>query len=219
MNLDELQTRWNEYDRKLDALVQLNRKLFDAGTFAQARSALRRQRLWAILGIITNALVIPFVGLFMALNHGSPKYLLPAAAIDLYFIANLVVHARQVRLLSGLDYTGPVAAIQRRIDQLVRLRIRFAQWLAMTVVLIWVPISIMVAKAFLAWDLYVVAPRWLLANAAAGLCCIPIVLWFARRVARGKMARPSQWLLREIAGENLGAAKTFLDALSDLERQ
>jgi hypothetical protein len=171
------------------------------------------------LGIITNALVMPLMGLFIALNHSSPRFVLPAIAIDLYFIANLVMHAKQAHLLAGLDYTGPVTKIQRRIDQLVRLRIRFAQWLAMTMVLIWVPVSIVVAKAFLGLDLYALSPIWLLANAAAGLSCIPIVLWLASRVALGKMVRPSQWFLREVAGENIGAVKNFLDHLSDLGQE
>jgi len=219
MNLDELQTRWDEYDRKLDSLVQLNRKLLSAGPLARARSALRRQRLWAILGTIMNALVIPLVGLFIGLNHGSPKYLVPAIAVDLYFIAALVVHARQVHLLSDLDYTGPVAAIQRRIVTLVRLRLRFAQWITMTVVLMWVPFSIVVAKAFLDVDLYAVAPGWLLVNAAAGLCVLAILARFARRVARGQVAPPSQGVLRGIAGENLSAAAAFLDGLSELEQE
>lgn len=219
MNLDELQTRWNEYDRKLDSLVQLNRKLLNTGTLGRARSALRRQRRSSILATITSALVIPLVGLFIGLNHDSPKYLVPAIAIDLYFIAILIVHARQVHLLSDVDYTGPVAAIQRRIDTLVRLRIRFAQWLTMTMVLMWVPISIVAAKAFLDVDLYTLAPGWLLINTAVGLGLIALMLPFARRVARGQMTAPLQGLLRAAAGENLGAAKTFLGALSDLEQE
>jgi hypothetical protein len=218
MNLDELQAEWIEHDRKLDDLVQLNRKLLYVDRLDKAQSALGRQRRWAIFGIVTNAIVAPFVGMFIALNHGSPRYLLPAITIDLYFIGNLAVHALQAHLLSGLDYAGPVAVIQRRIDEIVKLRIRFARWLAMTMVLIWVPISIVGAKALFRVDLYAIAARWLFANVAVGLCCIPMVLWLARRTARGTMSRPAQRFLREVAGENLSEAKTFLDALADLEQ-
>ncbi|HEX4050164.1 MAG TPA: hypothetical protein VHY19_04725 [Steroidobacteraceae bacterium] len=218
MNLDDLQTQWTEHDRKLDHLVQLNHKVLNADRLEKARSALRRQRRWAIFGIVSNAIVIPFVGLFIALNHALLRYLLPAIAIDLYFIGNLVIHAIQAHLLSGLDYVGPVIVIQRRIDEIVRLRIRFAQWLAMTMILLWVPISVVGAKQLFGLDLYAIAPRWLLANAAAGVCCIPIVLLVAARVARGKMARPAQHFLREVTGENLSVATTFLSALSELEQ-
>ena len=219
MNLDELQATWQDYGRRLDSLVQLNHEILNAGTLDRARSSLQRQRRWAILGIVTNAVVVPFVGLFIASSQATLKYLLPAMTIDLYFIANLIVHARQAHLLAGVDFRGQVTAIQRRIDEIVRLRIRFAQWLAMTVVLMWVPISIVLGKAILGLDLYSLAPRWLIANGVAGLCCIPVVLWLARRVARGTMVRPSQLLLREIAGENLTQAKRFLDDLSELERE
>jgi len=217
MDLEEVQATWKEYDRKLDAVVQLNRKLLNADTLTRARSALRRQKLFAIMGVATNAIVIPIVGMFIAMNHGALAFVLPALAIDAYFIGNLAVHARQVQLLSGLDYSGPVSDIQRRIDEIVRLRIRFARWLAMSMVLMWAPISIVLFKAFLGWNLYAMAPAWLIANTVAGLCVIPLVIRVSRKVSRGKMTPPAQRFLREVAGDNLTAANTFLNALAELE--
>jgi hypothetical protein len=215
MNLDEIQATWKDYDRRLEAALRLNRQLLDVGTLARARSALRRQRLLAMLGAVTNAMVIPLVGFFIALNYRLLAFVLPAIAIDVYFIIKLVVHGRQVHLLSNLDYVGPVVDIQRRIDEVVRLRLGFARWLTMSTVLMWVPVSIVVFKAFLGWSLYVIAPAWLIVNTLVGLCCIPLVFWI-RKVPRDRL--PAGFL-RAVAGENLTAASTFLTALSDFERK
>jgi hypothetical protein len=219
MNLDEIQAQWREYDRKLDTLLQLNRRLLNADTLARASSALGRQKLWATVGIMTNAAVIPLVGLFIALNHRSLAFVVPAVAIDVYFIINLLVHAKQTHLLSRLDFAGPVIAIQRRVDEVVRLRIRFARWLALSLVLSWVPISIVVFKALLGWNLYSIAPAWLVVNAILGLCCIPLVLWASSSLARDRLSAPAQRFFREIAGEDLTAARAFLSAVTDFEQE
>lgn len=219
MNLDDLQTQWEEYGRRLDVVLRMNHVRLNAESMAGARSALRRQRGWAVVGIVLNAAGAVLVGLFIVSCDGGLRFTLPALAVGVYCSVNLLLHGRQAQLLSSLDYAGPVVAIQRRIDAVIRVRVRLARWLSMSMILMWAPISIVVFRALLGWDLYSVAPGWLVWNIAIGLCCIPLFSWAANKASRNEMSSSTRRFIWRIAGGNLNAARTFLNMLSEFERE
>jgi hypothetical protein len=218
MILDELQTKWQEHDQKLDAAIRLNRELLNERSLSGARAALRRQILFAVAGAVMCWIPIPLMGVFLAFNHASAQFVVPAMLTALYFIVNMLVHIWQAHALSKIDYGKPITLIQKQISAIVKVRIRFAQWLAMSTVLSWVPISIVLFKGLFDLDLYALAPRWLIANSLLGLACIALVIWLSRRNATQGESQSKQRFVRDIAGHNLAAAKEFLETLADFER-
>jgi hypothetical protein len=81
-----------------------------------------------------------------------------------------------------------------------------------------VPLFIVAMKGLFDVDVYATfSLSWLAANVLVGLLVIPVGVWacrrYADRVERWPLARR---LLRDIGGQNLAGARSFLDSLSQL---
>ena len=65
MDLDELKQKWAVHDRKLDALLRLNRRLLTASTMNRARSALQRLAISLALESAVWFALIVALGIFI----------------------------------------------------------------------------------------------------------------------------------------------------------
>jgi hypothetical protein len=125
-------------------------------------------------------------------------------------------------MLSGsVDYTGPVAAIQRRLEALRALRIRTTQAIFLLSPLLWTPLLIVGLRALFGVDAYaVLGIPYLLANLTFGVTFALATLWVCRRFADRLDRSPFvQRLARDVAGANLTAALQKLEALAAFERE
>jgi hypothetical protein len=219
MTLDQFQTQWTAQDKKLDTVIRLNRRLLSEGALKGARTALRNQTLLAVANAISTWVVIPLMGLFIAQNRTDASLVIAGAVIAAYFAAQLIAQIRQVRALSSIDYGEPIATIQRKIEAVAKMRIRLVRWIAMTVALLWVPVSMVMAKVLWGINLWVVAPKWLVVNALFGvLWMAALYLWSKRNAMRDDSQRV-QRLVRDISGDNLGSATAFLSTLAQFEKE
>src|SRR5580698_8412576 len=73
MELDELKEKWEEYDRKLEVNLRLNRRLLRDSYTARARFALWRLAGILALGSIPTLAVIVALGRFIAANWYAPR--------------------------------------------------------------------------------------------------------------------------------------------------
>ena len=218
MELDELKTLWTAQNQKFAAVIRLNRQLLDAPIKDQARSAVNRLAGWAVVNAIGFWVGVPLMGIFIAYHHTSPKFVLPALFLDAYIVASVIMLIRQVVAIRRIDYGQPVTSIQKQLETVRIMRIRYSRWLGMTMLLMWLPISIVAAKGLLGLDLYVLSPGWLIVNVVLGLAMIPLIWWTSHRIERSD-SPTVQRLLHHIGGRNLNAATTFLAAIADFEEE
>jgi hypothetical protein len=219
MTLEEFQAMWAQHDQRLDSVIRLNRQLLSEKSLNGARTALRRQMRSAVLSAITTWVVIPLLGLFIAKYHSDLKFVLTALLIDAHFLAAMIAHLRQVRALALIDYASSVTVIQKQIEAVVTMRIRLARWIAMSSVLLWVPMVIVAAQGLGGLDLYAQAPGWLMANLVFGLVWLVLVAWLSKRNAARPETPRVQRLVRDIAGHNLSAAAAFMKDLAEFEKE
>jgi hypothetical protein len=219
MTFEEFQAKWMEQDQRLDSMIRLNRQLLSEKSLNGVRTALRRQMIFAVLSAVSVWLVVPVIALFLVRNHAEAKFVLPAALIDAYFIGAMVAHIRQALALARIDYSGSVTVIQRRVEAIAGMRIALVRWIAMSTVLLWVPITIVGAKGLFGLDLYSLAPDWLITNVAAGFAWLALVAWWSKRRAVRSDSPRARRLVRDITGDNLAAATSFLASLADFEKE
>jgi hypothetical protein len=217
MELEELKALWNESNRKLEASLRLNSLLFAQWSLRKADTSLRRLGRRIAFDLIVNLIGIALLGWFAADHVAEPKFLVPAALLDVYAIALLVAGARQLFELRSLDYDEPVVAVQSRLQRLRLARIRATMWTLLFAPLMWLPLLIVTSRGLFGLDLYAAAsPAWLAANAIFGLAVIPLAIAIAKRHGSNlERARPMRFLADEIAGRSLAAA---LDDLAALRR-
>lgn len=220
MELDELKEKWEEYDRKLEVNLRLNRRLLRDAYTARARFALWRLAGMLALGSVAMLAVIVALGRFIAVNWSAPRFVAPAMALDILAIAALATLIAQMSLALSMDYSQPIAQLQKRLETLRKLRIRYVQAICLTMTLTWTPIFIVVMKAALGVDVYrQFDTTWIVANVAFGLLLLAIGLWLGRRYGGplGSTAFGRQFL-RDLAGYNLNAASRSLAEIEEFER-
>ena len=220
MEIDELKAKWAEQDRKLDESIRLSRRLLRDTYTRRARFALWRLAGMLALGSLLQLAVIVALGAFIAANWPTVRFVAPAMALDVLAIAALVTLMVQMGLALTMDFSQPIARLQKRLEALRKLRIRFAQAIFLVAALAWLPIFIIVMKAALGVDVYrTFDTAWLVANVALGVLLLAagygLARHFGSRFAGTSFGRR---LLRDLAGYNLNAAGRFLDSIEDFER-
>jgi hypothetical protein len=211
MELDELKEKWAEHDRKLDQSLRLNRQLLREMYTRRARFALWRLAAMLAAGSVLTLPVIVGLGRYIAQNWFVPRFVLPAAALDLAAIATLAALIAQISLALSIDYNQPVALIQKRLETLRKFRIRYIQAISLDATLAWVLIFIVLYR--LGFD-----AAWIVANLAFGFLVLVIGFWLSKRY--GKRVSNSafgQRFLRDLAGYNLNAASGSMDTLAEFE--
>jgi len=216
MELDELRQKWLEHDRKLDLSIRLNRQLLRDTYTRRARFALWRLGAMLAAGSVILLAIVVSLGAFIHQNWGMPEFVWPAVVLDVFAIATLACLGLQIALALNVDYNQPVAVIQKQLERLRKIRIRYIQGICLGMTLTWAPIFMVVMKAALGVDVWREFDRtWLVTNVLIGLAVIPVGIWYARRFG----GRVSQKFLNDLAGYNLNAASRFLADLARFEEE
>lgn len=221
MDLEDLKQRWQEQDRKLDEILNLNTRLLQLPVLNRAHTALRwlSLGLWIELALTFGAVFL--LGSFLADHFAEPRFLAPALLLDLAAILLLAAGIRQLAALGAIDYSAPIVAIQQRLESLRAERIRATQWTLLASPLLWTPFLIVAFRGLFGLDAYAIFPGdWLFGNLLFGILVIPLAVGISRRYA-DRMARSPrvQRLMRTLAGHSLAAATGFLDSLAEFAKE
>jgi hypothetical protein len=220
--LDVLKEKWAEHDRKLDAVIRLNRRILMAANLNRARSPLLRFAFFVGCGALIGLTGCAILGQFIYRHWAEPRFALAAAVLDVWVIATVAAAIRQMTMALLVDYSKPVAVIQKQLESLRLLRIRIIQWALLTgQVVWWAPFLIVALEGFWGVDAYkAFGAVYLAANLAVGLAMIPLAILVSRRFAGRMGGSPIvQRLMRELAGYNLNTAAAFLADLSEFENE
>jgi hypothetical protein len=221
MDLDSLKEKWAEYDRKLDDVIRLNRRILTATTMNRARSSLQRVAFLLAVESLIWFVIIVALGSFTHQQIAMPRFALPAVVLELYAIANLIFLIRQIATALGIDYGMPVSMIQSRLEALRMLRIRYIQMSVLAGMLIWTPLVIVVLKALLDIDAYSSpgAP-WLVANLVFTVAVTALAIFLAKRHGHRLRGSPVlQRFVKDLAGYNLKEATGFLATLAEFDAE
>ena len=152
-DLDEMKELWASQDKKLDETIRLNRELLRSVTLRKADSATQRMTLTLSLEAVTWFAIVASLGSFISHHIFVLRLSLSAIALDAYAIAVLAATIRQIVDLRRIDYSRPVAEIQKQLEMLRVLRIRITQWALLGGAVVWAPFVIVVARAFLGLEI------------------------------------------------------------------
>ena len=217
MELDELKSRWQEQDRKLDDCLRLNQRLLRESLLGKADTALRRLSRLLWFELVVNVAGAILVGSFIGDHVTEPRYLIPAIALQLGLIAVIVAGACQLATIAGIDYAAPIVEIQCRLETLWLQRIRTMQWILILSPLAWTPLLIVGFKWLLNVDVYsACGTPFVVWNLLFGLLVLVLAVWISRTFANRMDRSPViQRLLQDLGGQNLAAARTFVKSVSE----
>jgi hypothetical protein len=216
MELDELKTRWQVQDKKLDECIRLNQRVLRESILNKAETALKRLSRLLWFELLLNVAGAIAVGSFIGDHLLEPRFLVPALAIQLGFIALIIGAGRQLAAIARVDYAAPIVTIQKRLESLRIERIHTVQWTLILSPLAWMPLFIVAMQGLFGVDVYTAFPSaWLVANVVFGLAVIVIAVWVSRSYGDRLGRWPSiQRLLQYLGGQNLAVARGIVQSLS-----
>jgi hypothetical protein len=216
LNLEEMKGLWAAHDEKLDESIRLNRELLHSVTLKKAHSATQRMTLTLSIRTVIWFAIVASLGSFISHHIGVLWLSLSAIILDVYAITMLAATIRQIVDLRRIDYSQPVAEIQKQLEMLRVLRIRITQIALLGGTVVWAPFVIVAARVFLGLD--IVNALWLWINVAFGLCLILLTLWLSKAFGELMGGFPFlQRVMNDFAGRNLNDAADFLSKLSEFE--
>ena len=209
MELEDLRQIWQEQDRKLTEILRADARRAAESALRRAETSTRGVAWRVLLDLILSAVPVAWLGAFVADHAGQPAFAIPAAALDVLAIALLASYARQYALLRTMDWTGPVAAIQKPLADLRLRRARVARGILLLSPLLWALMLIVGLKALFGIDAYA-APLYgfVAANVLFGFAFLAAAWWVSRRYGDSFRAHPFlRERLRDLAGRNLAEAE------------
>lgn len=221
MDIEALQARWQQYDRKLDASIRLNARVVRELSMNHVGSALRRLSRSIAIELLINLGGLIWLGSYAAERLKEPCYLAPAAALALFALWLNISCAVQLARLGRIDYSAPVLAIQKQLEALRIHRLGEIKWVLMLAPLLWTPLFIVGLNGLFGLDAYALfGLGWLGANLLFGVAAIPLLRWLAQKYSGRAANTPLlQRLLRDLAGQNLSAARDALAQLAEFEKE
>jgi len=216
MELDELKTRWQEQDKKLDECIRLNQRVLRESMLNKAETALKRLSRLLWFELLLNVAGAIAVGSFIGDHFREPRFLVPALTIQLGLIALIIGAGRQLAAIARVDYAAPIVTIQKRLESLRAERIRTMQWTLILSPLVWTPLFIVAMRGLFGVDVYAAfSTAWLVANVVFGVVVIGFAVWVSRTYGDRLGRWPSiQRLLQDMGGQNLAVAREFVQSLS-----
>jgi hypothetical protein len=220
MELDELKLAWRSLDAKVDAGHSLQAATMRELKMERAQSSLR-PLVWLIyIELALGIAAVLLLGAFTAEYWRVARYSIPGAVLHICAILTIVNAASQLTIVGQIDYSGPVVISQRHLMRLTARRARAARWQLLLAPLLWVPLSVVVGRGVLDFDIYrVFGWAWVSVNLAFGVAMIPVLSWVTRRFGDWKNRSSAMKTMADhIAGRSLDASMNALEEIASFER-
>ncbi|RWY50996.1 hypothetical protein [Mucilaginibacter gilvus] len=222
MELQELQTIWAEYDRKLDRNLHLNMQLLRQIKLDKAGSKLSSLFYYKITEMIILAAAVIYLGSFVSDNWGKPQFSLSAIAICALFVVCFVYDVKQLSLIRQVQrgFNAAIAPLQKKIEQL-KLSIVTCVKCALILLPLYPLLLLLAGKMVFNVDFLEPARRtYFLSNAAVAIILIPLAVWLiAKLSAKNINNSVAKTLLMGSGWYQANAAYRFLGEIEKFEQE
>lgn len=221
MELDEMKLAWQTLDRRLAQQQALHLQLYRDSRMDHVRRRLRPLA-WGLLLQIPLGIALALWGISFWLGHlGDVGSMASGIAMQVFGTLAVIIPARTLAMVQGIDHAAPVLEIQRRIAHLRAWRVRVeAPVFAVLGSVIWIPALLMLAQyagdhaGVKVWDH--VRPGfvvWLALSAAVSLAVVGLAYVVLRRLGL------LRWLANQLAGKAVQRAEAELAAVMRFEQE
>lgn len=221
MELDEMKQAWQALDQRLAWQQTLHLQLYRDSGMERVQRRLRPLA-WGLVFQLPLGIALMLWGIsFWSGHRGDVRSIACGVAMQAFGTLAVIVAARTLAMVQGIDYAAPVLEIQRRIAGLRTWRVKVeAPLFAVLGSVIWIPALLMLAQyagdraGVSLWDH--VRPgfvTWLVLSAVISLAVVGVAYLVLRRLGL------LRWLANQAAGKAVQRAEAELDAVIRFERE
>jgi hypothetical protein len=226
MQLEQLQQQWQQLDHKLDHSLAIQNELVRQVVMQPTRRRLHRLAMWPVIDLVFGIVVVLLAGSFLSSHWPDGRLVLPAGVVMIGAIALMISSIRQLNCVAELDWAGPVAAIQRSLEQLRFMKIWQFKWVILLSPLMGFCAFVVGLQWILGWlsegRVHIfdkLDPWWIVGNYVFGVLFVPVGYFIARLLAERCHRHPWwQAVLNDISGNSLKAATDDIERWSNLQQ-
>ena len=216
MELDDLKSTWAAHGATLERTLSITERLLHEAMTAKARHAVRPYVAWRMLELALGMVAIVIVGGVLAAHLGELRYLIAGGSVLAYAVGMTATCGFLIVRSLGVDYRGPVTAIQRQLEQLTVVEFRATKWAVLGGVVVWLPAALIAFEAVTrVAALARVDLAWLVANLAFGAGVLAVGTWWSKRHVERSRSR----IVDALAGRSLAIARGHLAELARFVRE
>lgn len=226
MEIDEIKTVWLEINKKLEGGLKLNEKHIGLVQTQKMASNLRPIYWHRLIELILHLVAIGLLLVFLAQNISEPPYALSAIALLVLYGGLAMAAARQIKLLTTLDYCRDLASMQ---SILVRLQTHIVNYSRLSVLFIptFLAYPVIATKVIKDYDLSIWGGfdiirqsngAWWEVQLIATLVLVPLGIWFYKKISFRNMDK--KWVrdyITKMTGQRIAKALEFMKELQELK--
>jgi hypothetical protein len=221
MELDEMKTMWEAYDRKLDTSIRLSKELLKAPVLRKAKGATTRLLIVWQIELALACIALALIGGFTWMHILHPRFVFSGLLLMILAIVLVSTYVRRILAVRAIDFSGPIVGIQKQMEAIRIAEIRATKWTLLLAPLAWTPFLVVLFQGLFHVDVFAVfPPGWLLGNVLFGVLLIVLERWISHRYAERMQNSPrlQRWM-RDLNGYNLKAATSFMHRAAEFEEE
>jgi hypothetical protein len=226
MELNEIKSLWETYDKKLEASLKLNQHFIDLIEAEKVKSKLA-PLFWRRMaeGIVQLACMI-FLVVFLVRNFFEPVYSISALSLIAFYMVAFINSIKQLVIIKRMDYSNDIVTLQSGLAMLQAHNLDYARMIVLfipaclafpTVVL--KAINDLHIAAFANKDMMTLTGgHWWTAQLAATLSLIPLGLWCYKQLSYKNLHK--KWVrdfIQRSSGKRVRKAAEFMKELHSLK--
>jgi hypothetical protein len=194
MKFEELSAIWHNNDLTLDKSIRINKEFVKNLGISKVAARHYEIKLTAMIGIMTGILFTIFLCRFIFEYFTDLKFSVPAMILLVTTCFGLVIEFYNVSLLYTINPESTVEEARKKLIRLKKLEIMNMYSLFVVIPLFAAPFMIVMAKAFLHFDLYAFNTGWLIYFTAGSIIIAVILIYFLRKFSGKKLAQSISFL-------------------------
>lgn len=219
MELAEMKSLWQSYDRKLEKSLQLNIRCLELIQAQKVKSKLKPLFWQRVVETFIHVIVVYWLAVFFYRNFSEWPLALSAISLLVFFGMAMVNGIKQLIIINQMDYSDDIITIQ---SSLVLLRTHIVDYVRLTFLALptWLAYPIIGLKALGGIDIaYMLHGNWWTGQIIFTIVTIPVCIWLYSQVCYQNLHKGwVRFIIEKSAGNTIGKAMEFINELESLKK-
>jgi hypothetical protein len=226
MELADMKSLWDVYEKKLEQAVKLNQQFINLIEAEKVKSGLAPLFWRRMAEGVFQAGYMGFLLVFLSKHFSQPPYAVSAILLIGFFATALLNGVRQMIVITRMDYSSNIVTIQSGLAMLQAHNLQYARQ-----VILYIPVFLafptVIFRAMNDWHvaafahidmLAMTGGSWWTAQVAAMLCLLPVGMWYYSKLSYKNIHKP--WVrsfIERSSGRRVRKAVEFMQELHALQ--
>ncbi len=219
MDIIELKTIWESYDKKLEKSAQLNLHCIEMIQSQRVKSKLQGLLILRIIEVLAHLAVLYYLAKFFIANIFEIHFSLSSGVLLLFFTIACINGITQISLIKQIDYSENITAIQKK---LTLLHSRIIDYLRLTFLVLptYMAYPIIFFKILAGIDIVLLFNHnWWMGQLIFSAVAIGPCIWLYKAVSYKNLHKKwVRYIIEKSVGQSITKAMSFIHEIDEYKK-